>query len=147
CFKAKAHPFEKRAVTVSDFLGSTAAFVLRPLRFCTPTSFGGEPIVNPDTALMCYRLTSGTFTEIPFSGFLANRVDGFRGFDARKMDSLCVPATVGGGPAGAPRDAYRCAGGPHWSNTGLDVTLSDGLGSQLVRFTVLDRWCVPTDLD
>lgn len=147
CVKARAHGVAQRVVTVSDEFGTTTATALRPLRFCTPTSFAGEPVTNPDTALVCYKLTHGDFSGFSYPGFLANRVDGYRGFDARKIESLCVPATVGGGPGGAPRDAYRCGRGPHYPSPGLDVVLSDALGTQLVRRTTLDRWCVPTDLD
>jgi len=147
CLKAKGRGFVRRPVTVSDYLGTTTVLVLRPLRFCTPTAFSGDGVTNPDTALVCYSLTDSAFTELFFPGFLSNPVDGYRGFDARRPDSLCVPATVGGGPAGAPRDAYRCASGPRWSSPGLDVVLSDAFGTQAVRQTRLDRWCVPTDLD
>jgi hypothetical protein len=147
CFKARGRGFEKRPVTVSDVLGTTEAVVGPPRRFCTPTSWPGESITNADAPLVCYKLTRGTFSKQFFPGFLSNRVDGYRGFEARKMDSLCVPATIGGGPSGAPRDAYRCPRGPHWSVPGLDVVLSDAFGSQQVRQTKLDRWCVPTDLD
>src|SRR5262249_32971462 len=91
CFKAKGRPFVAQAVDVSDRLGDTGAVALGRVRLCVPTSFGGEPITNADAALMCYRLTRGSFTEIPFSGFLSNRVDGYLAFDARDIDSLCVP--------------------------------------------------------
>jgi hypothetical protein len=145
--RAKGRGFTKRSVTLSDGLGNTSAFVVRPSRFCTPTAFPGEGVTNPDTALLCYKLTRGGFQDYFLPGFLANRVDGYRGFHARAIDSLCVPATVGAGPAGPPRDVYRCAKGPHSQVTGLDVTLTDALGSMRVRQVVVGRWCVPTDID
>ena len=46
-----------------------------------------------------------------------------------------------------PHDAYRCLAGGHWKSFPIDLTLSDPIGSQLIRQHRTDRLCVPTDLD
>jgi hypothetical protein len=95
--------------------------------------------------LVCYKVTHGNFPEQSV-GFLSQRIDGFRAYQVRASETICLPATAGA-PAAAPRDAYRCAAGPHWSSYPIDFSIADGFGSQLIRQQKLDRLCVPTDLD
>jgi len=145
CFKASGRGFTPHAVTVADEFGTAQTTAIKPYRFCTPTSVSGDPIADPTTHLLCYRIR-GPFpkTLVPF---LSQRLDGFRAYQVNKLDTLCVPAEVVGVPSQHTHDAYRCLRGPRWSSDTLDLVLSDGFGSQSVRETHLDRLCVPTGID
>lgn len=145
CFKASGKGFAAAAVTMTDGFGTQATTALKPIRYCAPTDPMGEGIVDPTSHLVCYKIGKAGFAA-QFVGFLSQRMDGYRGYEVQKPDSLCVPATVGV-PAAAPRDAYRCLNGPHWRSDDLDFTLTDAYGSQHIVKNHLQQLCVPTDLD
>jgi len=104
-----------------------------------------EGVVDPTAHLVCYKIAKAPFEE-QFVSFLTQRIDGYRGYQVRKPDTLCLPATAGT-PSAAPRDAYRCLAGPHYASNPIDFTIADAYGAQLIRRHKIDRLCVPTDLD
>lgn len=145
CFTAHADGFTPQPLTVTDRFGASSTIVIRPVRYCAPTNPMDEGIVDATAHLVCYKVTKGRFDEHLVS-FLSQRIDGYRGYLVRYPETICLPATAGA-PAAAPRDAYRCLGGPHWRSYPIDFTIADAFGSQLIRENKLDRLCVPADLD
>lgn len=146
CLKARGKGFTQRTVAVDDRFGTGSVTLLKPYRLCTPTSVSGDPVADPTTHLLCYRVRGGAVPPIAIS-FLTDRLDGYRAYQVNKHDTLCVPANVVGVPSAQPRDAYRCMRGPRWTSDTLDLLLADGFGTQPVRDSRVDRLCGPTDVD
>lgn len=145
CFKASAKGFVPQPITLTDRFGTQTTIATKPVRYCTPTDPMGEGIVDPTAHLVCYKIGKAGFTP-QHVWFLSQRMDGYRGYQVEKPDTVCVPATVGA-PAAAPRDAYRCLDGPNWRSDDLDFTVSDAYGSQHIVKNKNERLCVPSDLD
>jgi len=146
CLKARGKGFAQRTVTVADRFGTTAITVLKPYRFCTPTSLSGDPVADATTHLVCYKVRASAIPTINIP-FLTNRLDGYRGYEVNRNDTLCVSASIDGVPSAQPRDAYRCMRGPRYSSRRHGLLLSDGFGTQPVTETRVDRLCSPTDVD
>jgi hypothetical protein len=145
CFQARGKEYAPHLITVADRFGTTTITTGRPVRYCTPTDPMGEGMVDSTAHLVCYKIGKGTFTRQQI-GFLSQRIDGYRAYQALRPDSVCVPATVNGVPPAAPRDSYRCVAGPHWKSDAEDFTLSDAFGSQTITDNALYSLCAPTDL-
>jgi hypothetical protein len=145
CLKAKGRGFARQTLSVADRFGASSVTVLKLYRLCTPTSIGGEPIADATTHLACYKVQGGAVPPIDIP-FLTQRLDGYRAYTINRNDTLCVPATIDGVPSAQPRDAYRCMRGPRYTSAPLDLTLTDGFGTQPVRETRTDRLCSPTDI-
>jgi photosystem II stability/assembly factor-like uncharacterized protein len=145
CFQAKAKGFVPQPIAMADRFGTEATLVRGPVRYCVPTDPAGEGVVDSTAHLVCYKIGKGGFHPQDVS-FLSQRIDGYRGYQVSHPETVCVPATVGGVPS-PPHDAYRCLAGGHWKSFPIDLTLSDPIGSQLIRQHRTDRLCVPTDLD
>jgi hypothetical protein len=146
CLSARARGFAPRSVSVTDRFGTASVTILKPFRFCTPTSLSGDPVANPTTHLACYKVRGPKIAPIDIP-FLTNRLDGFRAYTVNKNDTLCVSATIVGDPPSPPRDAYRCMRGPRYTSPMQDLVLTDGFGTQPVRQSRNDRMCSPTDVD
>lgn len=145
CFEAKAKGFVPKPVTLTDRFGTQTTIARKAFRYCTPTDPMGEGVVDPTSHLVCYKIGKAGFSPQHVL-FLSQRMDGYRGYQVERPETVCLPATVGV-PAAAPRDAYRCLDGPNWRSDDLDFTMSDAYGTQHVVKNKLDRLCTPTDLD
>ncbi len=110
CYKAKpakgSPVVDGVSVTLADQFEARQAIVKKCLRFCTPVSKNGEPLLDPAAHLTCYKLVRDPVDPVPpFQPIDVNVENQFGELKltARPLPHLCVPSLK---ELGSPNGAF-----------------------------------------
>lgn len=139
CYKiARFAKTRRDDVRVDDQFGQLFVDVKRPVRVCLAASKNGEPILDPDTHLMCYEVRKTP--RLPrFQGpepiFVNNQFGQPTIVTLTRPTELCVPSLVSLGCCG-PVDRCIEADGTATSGHGIPAAVQVPLGAPLAAFPV-----------
>src|SRR5262249_40982777 len=153
--------FTPRQVTLSDDFETKSANVVAPIAVCTPADKNKEGVVDNDTHLEAYSITTSSTPKFtPKRQSVSNQL-GTLVVDATKVDRLLVPTSkaLGTIPSPAPDmdgidvDHYKCYAAivpkaakgqpPFPAFKAVSVSVEDQLGSWTLTLTAPARLCNP----
>jgi len=143
CYKAKLElgtPFQRKALPLVDQFGANSGVIVAPFEFCNPVDKNGEGIADPESHLMCYKMTS----RRRVSERVVDRDQfGDETLVLASAASLCLPAIKNGqgdlDDLQSRANHYQCYRARTDSGTDpispQDLVLSDQFGSEVEHTT------------
>jgi cysteine-rich repeat protein len=142
CYDATTAPggpaAAERVLDVIDRFDATTVRTIETSALCVPVDVDGRGLVDGTTSLQCMRVRSagGARSSRRRTVEVENEIANQR-LSARKLRTVCVPATAGGVPSARPLDAFTCRPVKRTAGTAAFVerrlALADRFGTRLTR--------------